>query len=68
VTKKKVPPAEVPADFLAALAAAPEAEQRFGTMPPSHKREYVVWIEGARNPETRARRVAAAVQRILSGA
>ena len=68
MTKKKVPPDEVPADFLTALAAAPEAAQRFSKMPPSHKREYVVWIEGARNPETRARRVAAAVQRILSGA
>jgi uncharacterized protein YdeI (YjbR/CyaY-like superfamily) len=68
VTKRKVPPAEVPADFLTALAAAPAAEQRFTKLPPSHKREYVVWIEGARNPETRARRVAAAVQRILSGA
>ena len=65
-TEKVQAPPDVPADLAAALAAAPEAKARFEKMPPSHRREYVKYIEEAKRPETRARRIAASVQKILA--
>jgi uncharacterized protein YdeI (YjbR/CyaY-like superfamily) len=64
--KKVEPPPDIPADLAAALAAAPEAKARFEKMPPSHRREYVKYIDEARRPETRARRIAAALKKILA--
>lgn len=58
----------VPADFAAALAAAPGARARFDTMTASHRREYVESIEEAKRPETRARRIEAMVGKIVSDA
>jgi hypothetical protein len=54
----------VPADLLAALEQSPRAKARFEAMPPSHRREHVRVIEEAKRPETRARRVAAAVEKL----
>jgi len=45
------------AEFLAALAKAPRARKAFEAFPPSHKREYIQWIDGAKRQETRARRI-----------
>ena len=50
-----------PADLEAALAADPSARAAWSRLAPSHKREHVDAIESAKKPETRARRVAAAV-------
>jgi hypothetical protein len=57
----------VPEDLRAALAAAPAARTAFGKLSYSHQREYVQWIEAAKRAETRARRVAGTVQRVVSG-
>ncbi len=62
-------PTERNRDELArALATAPEAKAAFTALPPSHQREYATWIERAKRPETRERRAAQAVARLVAGA
>jgi hypothetical protein len=58
----------VPPDLAAALTAAPAAKSRFDAMSFTHRQEYVAWLDAAKRPETRARRLAAAVERIAAGA
>jgi uncharacterized protein YdeI (YjbR/CyaY-like superfamily) len=53
----------VPDDVRAALDEAGIA-QAFLALGHSHQREYVSWIDEAKRPETRARRIAQAVERI----
>jgi len=53
-----------PADFSRALKTAPPAWQRWRELSYSHQREYAESIEGAKKPETRARRIEAAVRAI----
>lgn len=36
---------------------------KFQRLPPSHVREYVKWIDEAKKPETRARRIEGAIAR-----
>jgi len=56
--KREVTP---PTDFLRALKAVPRAADRWQGLSYSHQREHVEAIEAARKPETRARRIAAAI-------
>jgi len=60
-------PVRVPAYFTAALKKSPKALAAFTAFPPSHKREYVDWIESAKTDETRQRRIATALEWIASG-
>ena len=60
-------PVKVPAYFLAALKKKRKALAAFKAFPPSHKREYVEWIDSARTDETRQRRMATALEWIASG-
>jgi bacteriocin resistance YdeI/OmpD-like protein/uncharacterized protein DUF1905 len=53
-----------PADLARALKAAPPAWQRWRELSYSHQREHAEAIEGAKKPETRARRIDAAVRAI----
>lgn len=55
----------VPADLDEALTRDGLAE-RFAAMAYTHRREYVEWIESAKRPETRARRIAQACERIAA--
>ncbi|HET6952371.1 MAG TPA: YdeI/OmpD-associated family protein [Acidimicrobiales bacterium] len=57
----------VPDDLAAALAADAEAGAAFDRLSFSHRREYVTWIEEAKRPETRARRVAGTLDRLRAG-
>ena len=52
---------EPPSDLARALKAVPRAWDGWGELSYTHKREHVEAIEEARKPETRARRIAAAV-------
>lgn len=61
------PPPDTPADLLAALKADKVARATYDTFPPSCKREYVEWIAGAKREETRARRIAQAVEWMAEG-
>jgi Bacteriocin-protection, YdeI or OmpD-Associated/Domain of unknown function (DUF1905) len=57
----------VPADFARALAATPAAQAFFGGLSYSQQRWFVEGIESAKKPETRARRVDAAIERLGQG-
>jgi uncharacterized protein YdeI (YjbR/CyaY-like superfamily) len=61
------PAAETPADLRAALDAVPAAAAAFEAFPPGGRRDYVDWIEEAKRPETRARRIAQAVEWMAEG-
>jgi uncharacterized protein YdeI (YjbR/CyaY-like superfamily) len=47
-----------------ALEGRPELAERFAALPPSHRREYVRWIESAKKPATEAARVERALTMI----
>jgi uncharacterized protein YdeI (YjbR/CyaY-like superfamily) len=47
----------VPEDVQKALGKQKKIKNYFDSLPYSHKKEYVVWIEDAKKPETRAARV-----------
>jgi hypothetical protein len=55
-----------PADLVKALKAAPPAWDRWRELSFTHQREHVEAVEGAKKPETRARRVANAVEMLRS--
>ena len=57
-----------PADLLRALKAAPDALAGWKALSYTHQREHVEAIEDARKPETRARRIAAAVAMVAAQA
>lgn len=53
---------DVPADLAAALAEAPAAAQAWEKLAYTHQKEWARSVEDAKKPETRARRIAAAVE------
>jgi hypothetical protein len=57
----------VPDDFAAALDNDALARQAFDGMAYSHRLRHVLAIEGAKTPETRARRIAKAVEMLREG-
>jgi uncharacterized protein YdeI (YjbR/CyaY-like superfamily) len=65
--KQPKPEAETPADLASALAASEAARATFEAFPPSCRREYVEWVVDAKRPDTRARRVAQAVEWMAEG-
>ncbi|GAA1592456.1 hypothetical protein GCM10009789_53170 [Kribbella sancticallisti] len=58
---------DVPEDFAAALAAEPKARTFFDTLSYSQRSWFVLGIEEAKKPETRANRIVKAVERLASG-
>jgi uncharacterized protein YdeI (YjbR/CyaY-like superfamily) len=72
ITIKKAPkaparPMVVPKDVAAALARNRKAQAAFDGFPPSHKREYLEWINEAKRAETRIRRLQTAVAQMAEG-
>lgn len=57
---------EPPDDFIRALKAAPPAWDRWRELSFTHQREHVEAIEGAKKPETRARRIEGAIRMIAA--
>ena len=66
---KKPPKPELatPDDLRTALDAAPKAAATFDAFPPSCRRDYVEWVTEAKRPETRAKRIAQAVEWMAEG-
>ena len=60
-------PLRVPADLKHALSKNAKARATFEGFSPSHKREYVEWIVGAKREETRKRRLATAIEWMAQG-
>jgi hypothetical protein len=57
----------VPADFAAALDAEPKARTFYDGLTYSQRNWFVLGIEEAKKPETRANRITKAVERLASG-
>ena len=58
---------EAPADLAAQLATNPKAAAYFAKLAYTHQREYVRWLEGAKKPETRTRRLGEIVEMLAQG-
>ena len=57
----------IPADLAAAFKKSKKAQAGFDALSPSHKREYLEWITEAKGAETRARRLAQAIEWMAEG-
>jgi uncharacterized protein YdeI (YjbR/CyaY-like superfamily) len=55
-------------DIEEALRSNTAALSAFEGLPPSHKREYLLWIDEAKREETRKRRIAGMIDKLTSGA
>jgi len=58
---------DLPPDFASVLAADAGARRVFDSLSYSHKRAYVLPIEGAKTPETRQRRIDKALEMLRQG-
>lgn len=58
---------EVPADLAEALAEHPDAKAFFDGLAYTPRKEYALWITGAKKPETRERRLARAIEKLSRG-
>ena len=61
------PPPELHPEFAVALKAAPQAKATLDGFPPSAQRDYFEWISEAKQPATRAKRIATAVEWLGEG-
>jgi len=61
------PPPQAPDDLLAALKKNAQARKAFEAFPPRAQRDYVEWIVEAKREETRAKRLAQAVEWMAEG-
>lgn len=68
-TRERAVKAEIPVpdDLIAALEQSPAAQAAFDGFPPSCRREYLEWIVEAKRAETRAKRLAQAVEWMAEG-
>lgn len=58
---------ELPAPLASALVADPAASQAFERLAFTHRKEYARWIDEAKRPETRERRVTQALELLREG-
>lgn len=59
--------AELPDDFRAALTDNPAAGAFFDSISYTHQREYILWIDDAKQDTTRQRRIAKAIDLLAAG-
>ena len=57
----------VPTDLRKALAAAPMAKAQWRDLTPIARRDFVSWIDSAKQPETRRRRIEKACSMLVAG-
>lgn len=57
----------VPNELKRALAKSPKAQANFKALAWSHRKAYVDWIAEAKKPETKARRIDRAIERLSEG-
>ena len=65
--KRKATPRKLPADFAALLRKHAKAAAGFKQLSASHRNEYVEWITAAKREETRAKRLATALEWLAQG-
>jgi uncharacterized protein YdeI (YjbR/CyaY-like superfamily) len=66
-TRKEKAPLAIPDDLRSAIDSNPAAAATFAAFSPSCRREYIEWITEAKREETRAKRLAQAVDWIAEG-
>jgi uncharacterized protein YdeI (YjbR/CyaY-like superfamily) len=64
---KKTSEPDVPADLRKAIAAAPSVEAVWWSLTPIGRRDFISWIESAKQPETRKRRLEVTRSKLASG-
>src|SRR5436190_16619394 len=57
----------VPTDLRKALAAAPKAKAQWNDLTPIARRDFISWIDSAKQPETRRRRIEKACSMLTAG-
>jgi uncharacterized protein YdeI (YjbR/CyaY-like superfamily) len=67
VPKNPKPDIAMPADLVAALRKNAKARATYDGFRPSHQREYLEWITGAKSEATRARRLGTAIEYMSQG-
>lgn len=65
--RAKKPEARVPRDMAALLGKNAKTKERFASLSPSQRREYVEWITEAKTDATRQKRLATAIEWISEG-
>ncbi len=58
----------IPEELTSALTQTPRARKAFDALAPSHRREYCQWVGEAKRPQTRNRRAAEAIAKLLGKA
>ena len=58
---------KVPADLKKAVNAEPAVKSLWTTLTPRCREEWVQWVEEAKKPETRSRRIGVTVERLAKG-
>ncbi len=58
---------KMPADLRRVLAAKPKAKAQWESLTPIGRRDFVSWIQSAKQPQTRTRRVESVPSRLASG-
>ena len=66
-SRVKRPPLPEPGYFTERLAQHPPAKATWDGFPPSHRREYLEWITGAKTEPTREKRLAQTIQQLAEG-
>ena len=59
--------ARVPADLRKALAGAPEAKQQWDSLTPVARRDWIQWLDSAKQAATRERRIASTTDMLVCG-
>ncbi|MBV8638011.1 MAG: YdeI/OmpD-associated family protein [Candidatus Eremiobacteraeota bacterium] len=57
----------LPADLRKALAAVPEAKAKWDDLTPIARRDFISWIDAAKQPETRERRIERTCDMLVTG-
>lgn len=65
--KKDEPEPKAPADLRKVFAAAPEAKVQWNDLTPLARQDFIMWIDSAKQPETRKRRIESVPSRLASG-
>src|SRR5438093_12841904 len=57
----------LPTDLRKTLAAAPKAKAKWSDLTPIARRDFISWIDSAKQPETRRRRIERACSMLAAG-
>jgi uncharacterized protein YdeI (YjbR/CyaY-like superfamily) len=65
--KREEPEPTVPADLRKVFAAAPKAKAQWSDLTPLARKDFIMWVDSAKQSETRKRRIESIPSRLASG-